>query len=213
MLAEPFTGDDPFVVVFPDDLHVCEPPLTHQLIDTYERTCCSVLAVEHDPPHLERYGVVALAADGCTSPALWRSRPRAPSRAATSPSGGTCIRPRSTVLHRGGGGLGAGGPGRDPAHDRKAARHRHASRLPAVHPGVRGGRPGAVSRDRAIPRGLAIGSLLPDAGERRSWPALRSGQMRLPAAAPLRLAESSTSWYGENSTVRSLGGLVIDPMC
>ena len=97
MLAEPFTGDDPFVVVFPDDLHVCEPPLTHQLIDTYERTCCSVLAVEHDPPHLERYGVVALAADGCTSPALWRSRPRAPSRAATSPSGGTCIRPRSTV--------------------------------------------------------------------------------------------------------------------
>ena len=64
MLAEPFTGDDPFVVVFPDDLHVGEPPLTRQLIDTYERTGCSVLAVEHDPPHLERYGVVALAADG-----------------------------------------------------------------------------------------------------------------------------------------------------
>ena len=64
LLAEPFTGDDPFVVVFPDDLHVGEPPLTRQLIDTYERTGCSVLAVEHDPPHLERYGVVALADDG-----------------------------------------------------------------------------------------------------------------------------------------------------
>ena len=58
LLAEPFTGDDPFVVVFPDDLHIGEPPLTRQLIDTYERTGCSVLAVEHDPPHLERYGVV-----------------------------------------------------------------------------------------------------------------------------------------------------------
>ena len=64
LLAEPFTGDDPFVVVFPDDLHVGDPPLTRQLIDTYDRTGCSVLAVEHDPPHLERYGVVALADDG-----------------------------------------------------------------------------------------------------------------------------------------------------
>lgn len=64
LLAEPFTGDEPFVVVFPDDLHIGEPPLTRQLIDVYERTGCSVLAVEHDPPHLERYGVVALAADG-----------------------------------------------------------------------------------------------------------------------------------------------------
>jgi UTP--glucose-1-phosphate uridylyltransferase len=64
LLAEPFTGDDPFVVVFPDDLHIGDPPLTQQLIDTYERTGCSVLAVEHDPPHLERYGVVALADDG-----------------------------------------------------------------------------------------------------------------------------------------------------
>ena len=64
LLAEPFTGDSPFVVVFPDDLHIGEPPLTRQLINTYERTGCSVLAVEHDPPHLERYGVVALADDG-----------------------------------------------------------------------------------------------------------------------------------------------------
>lgn len=64
LMAEPFTGGDPFVVVFPDDLHVGGPPLARQLIDTYDRTGCSVLAVEHDPPHLERYGVVALAADG-----------------------------------------------------------------------------------------------------------------------------------------------------
>lgn len=64
LLAESFTGGDPFVVVFPDDLHAGDPPLTRQLIDTYDRTGCSVLAVEHDPPHLERYGVVSLAADG-----------------------------------------------------------------------------------------------------------------------------------------------------
>lgn len=64
LLAEPFTGGEPFVVVYPDDLHVGSPPLTRQLIDTYDRTGCTVLAVEHDPPHLERYGVVSLAADG-----------------------------------------------------------------------------------------------------------------------------------------------------
>lgn len=64
LLAEPFTGNEPFVVVFPDDVHIGQPPLTRQLIDTYNQTGCNVLAVEHDPPNLNRYGVVGLDADG-----------------------------------------------------------------------------------------------------------------------------------------------------
>ena len=66
LLAEPFTGDDPFVVVFPDDLHVGDPPLTRQLIDTYERTGCSVLAVEHDPPIWSGTGWWRLQTTACT---------------------------------------------------------------------------------------------------------------------------------------------------
>ena len=166
MLAEPFTGDDPFVVVFPDDLHVGEPPLTRQLIDTYERTGCSVLAVEHDPPHLERYGVVALADDGLhitgivekpppgTEPSrdisigryLYTQRSTVPCGTAGTP------RRRRVQLHRGGGGPGARGPRRDPAHDRKAARHRHAGRLPALNPGVRLSQRGTGGRNRVLPR-------------------------------------------------------------
>ena len=59
-----FVGDSPFVVAYPDDLHVGAPPLAQQLIDTYQRTGCTVLAVEESPPHLERYGVVQLEEDG-----------------------------------------------------------------------------------------------------------------------------------------------------
>lgn len=56
-------GDEPFVVAYPDDLHMGEIPLTRQLMDMYEKTGCSVMAAVHDPPHLERYGVLALADD------------------------------------------------------------------------------------------------------------------------------------------------------
>ncbi len=64
LLARPFVGNEPFVVAYPDDLHIGTPPLTRQLIDTWEKTGCTVLATLHDPPSLERYGVVAIADDG-----------------------------------------------------------------------------------------------------------------------------------------------------
>ena len=64
LLARNFVGDDPFVVAYPDDLVFGEPPLARQLIAAYERSGCSVLATVHDPPNLERYGVIAPAADG-----------------------------------------------------------------------------------------------------------------------------------------------------
>ena len=64
LAARDFAGDDPVVVAYPDDLHFGEPPLAAQLIERWRETGASVLATLHDPPQLERYGVLALAADG-----------------------------------------------------------------------------------------------------------------------------------------------------
>ncbi|MDX9802224.1 MAG: UTP--glucose-1-phosphate uridylyltransferase [Spirochaetia bacterium] len=62
--ARPFIGDEPFVVAYPDDLHFGDVPLASQLISTYHKTGCSVLSALHNPPDLERYGVLAIADDG-----------------------------------------------------------------------------------------------------------------------------------------------------
>jgi UTP--glucose-1-phosphate uridylyltransferase len=62
--AQQAIGDQPFVVAYPDDIVMGEPPLSRQLIDEYEQTGCSVMATLHDPPNLERYGVLALEEDG-----------------------------------------------------------------------------------------------------------------------------------------------------
>ena len=64
MLARPFVGREPFVVAYPDDIHVGQPPLARQLVQAYEESGCTVLATEHDPPGLNRYGVIAIATDG-----------------------------------------------------------------------------------------------------------------------------------------------------
>lgn len=58
-----FVGDDPFVVAYPDDLHVGDVPLAAQLIKKYEETGCSVMSALHNPPHLERYGILKLDFD------------------------------------------------------------------------------------------------------------------------------------------------------
>ncbi|MCQ2604486.1 MAG: UTP--glucose-1-phosphate uridylyltransferase [Spirochaetia bacterium] len=58
-----FTGNEPFVVAYPDDLHIGDIPLAAQLIKRYEETGCSVMSALHDPPHLERYGVLKLDED------------------------------------------------------------------------------------------------------------------------------------------------------
>ena len=62
--VKPLIGGEPVVVAYPDDLHFGPKPLTKQLIETYEKTGCSVLASFFDPPELNRYGVLALADDG-----------------------------------------------------------------------------------------------------------------------------------------------------
>lgn len=62
--VKPWIGNEPVVVAYPDDLHFGDKPLTKQLMEVYEKTGCSVMASIHNPPHLERYGVLDLAADG-----------------------------------------------------------------------------------------------------------------------------------------------------
>ncbi len=61
--AEAAIGNEPFIVAYPDDLHLGKTPLSRQLIDMYEQSGCSVMATMHDPPNLERYGVLALDDD------------------------------------------------------------------------------------------------------------------------------------------------------
>ncbi len=62
--ARSFCGNEPFIVAYPDDLHFGEPPLALQLVEAYNKTGCSVMSSLHNPPNLERYGVLALANDG-----------------------------------------------------------------------------------------------------------------------------------------------------
>ena len=61
--AKSLLEGQPFVVAYPDDLHFGATPLTKQLIDTYRVTDCSVLATLHDPPEINRYGVLKIASD------------------------------------------------------------------------------------------------------------------------------------------------------
>ena len=64
LLARSFVGSEPFIVAYPDDLHFGEVPLARQLIATWEKTGCTVLATLHDPPDVNRYGLISIAADG-----------------------------------------------------------------------------------------------------------------------------------------------------
>jgi UTP--glucose-1-phosphate uridylyltransferase len=62
--ARPFVGNEPFVVAYPDDLFFGPTPVTRQLVESFEKTGCTVLATLHDPPELNRYGVISVAPDG-----------------------------------------------------------------------------------------------------------------------------------------------------
>lgn len=58
--ARAFIGDEPFVVMLGDDLMEDEVPLTKQLIDVYDETSASALAVmEVDPSETNKYGIIA----------------------------------------------------------------------------------------------------------------------------------------------------------
>jgi UTP--glucose-1-phosphate uridylyltransferase len=85
LAARPFVGNEPFIVAYPDDIHIGKKPLTAQLIDVYRRTGCSVLAAIHDPPGINRYGILSLAADGLHVTGIVEKPPKGsePSREAT----------------------------------------------------------------------------------------------------------------------------------
>ena len=58
-LAKSFVGDDPFVVMLGDDLMNDKVPLTKQLIDEYDKTHASILAVKKVPhDEVSAYGVI-----------------------------------------------------------------------------------------------------------------------------------------------------------
>lgn len=62
--VKPWVGNEPVVVAYPDDLHFGDKPLALQLIEVYEKTGASVMASIHNPPNLNRYGILDLASDG-----------------------------------------------------------------------------------------------------------------------------------------------------
>jgi len=65
MLVEPFVDNQPFVVAYPDDIVLGKKPLSRQLIETWEKTGNTVLAVQElEENQLYRYGVIDPADSG-----------------------------------------------------------------------------------------------------------------------------------------------------
>ena len=61
LIAQHVIGNEPFVLYFPDDIIVADPPATRQLIDVYERHQGCVLAVEEVPhEEISHYGSMAV---------------------------------------------------------------------------------------------------------------------------------------------------------
>lgn len=62
--ARSFVGEDPFAILLPDDLMLCETPCTQQLAEAYRETEGSVVAIEEVPKErVNRYGVLDVAED------------------------------------------------------------------------------------------------------------------------------------------------------
>lgn len=73
LMAKDFVGNEPFVVMLGDDLMKDEVPLTKQLMDRYEETNASTLAVMKVPhEEVNKYGVIDPAAE--TKPGLYDVR-------------------------------------------------------------------------------------------------------------------------------------------
>lgn len=62
--ARAFIGDDPFAILLPDDLMLCDVPCTAQLARAYRETGGNVVAIEEVPrDRVNRYGVLDVAED------------------------------------------------------------------------------------------------------------------------------------------------------
>jgi UTP--glucose-1-phosphate uridylyltransferase len=57
--ARDVVGDEPFALMFPDDVLVADPPVTKQMIDVFEERGGTVIAVQHvADSDVESYGIV-----------------------------------------------------------------------------------------------------------------------------------------------------------
>jgi UTP--glucose-1-phosphate uridylyltransferase len=57
--ARDVVGDEPFALLFPDDVVLADVPVTKQMMDVFEQHGGSVIAVEHVPDEqVESYGIV-----------------------------------------------------------------------------------------------------------------------------------------------------------
>jgi UTP--glucose-1-phosphate uridylyltransferase len=62
--ARAFIGDDPFVILLPDDLIMADVPCTKQLAQAYYETGGSVVAITEVPPsQTHKYGILKVGAD------------------------------------------------------------------------------------------------------------------------------------------------------
>ncbi|WP_372619443.1 UTP--glucose-1-phosphate uridylyltransferase [Falsiroseomonas sp.] len=58
--ARNFIQDDPFAILLPDDLMLCDVSCTQQMAEAYQATGGNVVAIEEVPKeHVSRYGVIA----------------------------------------------------------------------------------------------------------------------------------------------------------
>jgi UTP--glucose-1-phosphate uridylyltransferase len=57
--ARDIVGDEPFLLMFPDDVLVADVPVSKQMVDVFEQRGGSVIAVQEVPPaEVESYGIV-----------------------------------------------------------------------------------------------------------------------------------------------------------
>ena len=64
LCAKNLIGDEPFAVLLPDDLFLCETPCLKQLIEVYEETGGHVAAVQNVPKEqASRYGILDVLSD------------------------------------------------------------------------------------------------------------------------------------------------------
>lgn len=59
LMAEGFTGNEPFAVLLPDDIYDCEKPCIRQLMDVYEEHRASVVVLGRtDEEGTKKYGII-----------------------------------------------------------------------------------------------------------------------------------------------------------
>ena len=75
LMAQALVGEEPFAVLLGDDIIDSEVPCLRQMIDTYEQTGASILAVmEVEPEAVSRYGIIGVQDPPSNGGRLFRLR-------------------------------------------------------------------------------------------------------------------------------------------